>query len=132
MCLIPLEQLMCCMASLCAVCPPHSSANFHFCPAFAPTSVAIHSSAQNPNAVEHAQVKLWEVQESDEANQVGSAEASMDYVVRENQRRMSTARIHIPADAELESIISNPDMLRLVGMTRVSYGQGREMTCRQS
>lgn len=77
-------------------------------------------------------MKLWEVQESDEANSVGSGEATMDHLVRENQQRLSSARIQLPADAELESIIQNPEMLRLVGMTRVSYGEGRELTCRQS
>lgn len=88
--------------------------------------------SEPPNGGQHVQVKLWEVQESDEANEVGSGEASMDHLVRENQQRLSSTRIHLPADAELESIMRNPDMLRLVGMTRVSYGEGREVTCRQS
>lgn len=80
----------------------------------------------------HVQVKLWEVQESDEANEVGSAEATMDHLVRENQQRLSSTRITLPGGPELEAIVRNPDMLRLVGMTRVSYDEGREVTCRQS
>ena len=78
------------------------------------------------------QVKLWEVQECNEANEVGSNEATMDHLVCENQQRLCSARIQLPGDAELEAIVRNPDMLRMMGMTRVSYGEGREVTCRQS
>lgn len=75
------------------------------------------------------QVKLWEVQEADEATAVGSAEASMDQLVRENQQRLNSVQVHVSSDAELESIVQNSEIL---GLTRVRFGDGRQMTCRQS
>jgi hypothetical protein len=84
------------------------------------------------------QVKLWEVQEGDEATAVGAGEADMQRLVRGNQEYMNAQRMMVPmpADEDFESFMRNPEVLRLIGMTRLRYGTGdhghAEVTCRQS
>jgi hypothetical protein len=83
------------------------------------------------------QVKLWELDWDSAAAKVGAGEEEMLGMVEKNQEEMTSVRLFFPSESNFAALTDHPDLLHLIGMSRVGYrqdeaGNTTEVTCRQS